>query len=269
MRKKKRTKKFLVVFLSCLIIFSGFCFSVRFGLASNQTGGGFLSPFVTYLTRVSDGVAGLFAALFNSSNIKEENEKLIFQNNALKSVLNNYSELKEENDVLKEALELKARSGYDFILANVISRSPLNFSQTFEIDQGLGAGISAGQMAVWAGQTLIGEVISVGDKSSDIRSVNDGEFKAAVFVGEKRVEAVWRGNGLSSPELDLVSFDAEINEGDRIITSGLDQKFPRGFYLGEVKSVKKIDGKVFQEVVASPSFNWGDLQEVLIVQEKS
>lgn len=266
MRKKRKTKKILIAFLASLIIFLGFSFSVRFGLAADQTGGGFFSPFMACLTKISDGMAGLFASLFNSTDIKAENEKLIFQNNALKAVLNEYAEMKKENDALKEALNLKEQQNFNFILANVISRSPLNFSQIFEIDQGLESGIEIGQMVVWAGQALVGEVMEVDENSASVRSINDSEFRAAVFIGENRVEAVWKGNGLSSSELDLVPAQTEVKVGDRIITSGLDQKFPRGFYLGEVKEVKKVDGKVFQEVIVTPSFNWDELEEVLIVQ---
>ena len=148
----------------------------------------------------------------------------------------------------------------------MVSRSPLNFSQNLGVDQGSKDGIKIGQPAIWAGQTLVGEIIEVNDNSSTIRTINDSEFRAAVFIGEKRVEAVLKGNGLSVPTLDLVPAKEEINVGDRIITSGLDKKFPRGLYLGEVSDIKKVEGQVFQEVKVNLPFQWNELEEVLIIE---
>ena len=95
---------------------------------------------------------------------------------------------------------------------------------------------------------------------------NDSEFRTSVFVGEKRIEAIFKGQGLESAILDLVPAKAEIVVGDRIITSGLDKKMNRGLYIGEVKETKKVEGKVFQDVTVELAFDWSELEQVLIVK---
>jgi len=266
MRKNRHFKTAIVLSIS-VVTFLVFTVANHPQAATSQNFiASLINPVRSYLLKVSDVIADIFSGILNSKNLKEENEKFIFQNQTLKSILSNYLGMKAENDALRQALKIKERQKFDFILADVISRSPLNFSQSFSINKGSEDGVKVGEPVIWAGQVLAGEVREVHKGTSDIRAINDSEFRAAVFVGEKRVEAIFKGNGLEPPQLDLVPINAELMSGDRIITSGLDKKFPRGFYLGEVKSANKLEGKVFQEIEVAPPFQWNNLEQVLIVK---
>lgn len=267
MRKNKKAKKISLLFAVVICGLILFAVTGEKSSAANQGWvGQILNPVHGYLLKVTDTLADVFSGLLNSENLKKENEKLLIQNQTLKSILNGYVEIKAENEALREALKIKSRQNLDFILADVISRSPLNFSQSFTINQGTSGEIKVGQAVIWAGQVLVGEVRDVAFDSSEIRAASDGEFRAAVFVGESRTEAVFKGNGLEPAQLDLVPAKVNISVGDRIITSGLDKKFPRGLYLGEVKRVKNLEGKVFQEVEVELPFHWNELEEVLIIR---
>ncbi len=267
MKKNLRAKKiglFIAIIVCGIVIFS---VSSEKSLAANQgLVNQILNPVRGYLLKITDALADVFSGILNSENLKKENEKLLIQNQTLKSILSSYVEMKAENETLREALKIKSRQNFNFILADVISRSPLNFSQSFTINQGKNEGIEAGQAVIWAGQVLVGEVREVGDGNGEVRAVSDGEFRAAVFVGDARTEAVFKGNGLEPAQLDLVPAKVNISVGDRIITSGLDKKFPRGLYLGEVKKVASLEGKVFQEVEVDLPFRWNELEEVLIIK---
>lgn len=265
--KRNPVKKFLffVVILGVFIfVFSSF---INRGIAAEgNILASLFSPFREYILKTTDNVADFFSGLFSYKNIKSENDQLILQNRSLKSLLNNFVELKKENETLREALNLSEKQKLSFILADVISRSPLNFSQSFIINKGSNDGVKVNQAVVWGGQVLVGEVKDVSDDSANIRSINDSEFRTSVFVGEKRIEAIFKGQGLESAILDLVPAKAEIVVGDRIITSGLDKKMNRGLYIGEVKETKKVEGKVFQDVTVELAFDWSELEQVLIVK---
>jgi len=264
--RKNRHFKTAVVLNILVLTFLVFIIAGHSQAANQNFIIGLINPVRGYLLRFSDTIADIFSGILNSKNLKEENERLILQNQALKSILSNYLGMKIENDALRQALKIKERQKFDFILAEVISRSPLNFSQSFTINKGSEDGVKVGEPVIWAGEVLVGEVREVHKNTSNIRSINDSEFRAAVFVGEKRIEAIFKGNGLEPPQLDLVPMNAEIVSGDRIITSGLDKKFPRGLYLGEVKSIKKLEGKIFQEIEVDLPFQWNNLEQVLIIK---
>jgi rod shape-determining protein MreC len=263
---KKNPVKKILFFVIILGIFISPIFINRGLAAEGNILASLFNPFREYLLKTTDNMADFFSGLFSYKNIKEENEQLVLQNRSLKSLLNNFVELKKENETLREALSLSEKQKLSFILADVISRSPLNFSQSFIINKGGENGIKLNQAVVWGGQVLVGEIKDVDINSANVRSVNDSEFRTSVFVGEKRIEAMFKGQGLEPAKLDLVPAKEEILIGDRIITSGLDKKMSRGLYIGEVKDVKKVEGKVFQEVIVELAFDWSKLEQVLIVK---
>lgn len=265
--RKNPVKK--IIFFSLVIVIGCFSFSSlisRSSAAQSNIIASLFNPFREYILKTTDSIADFFSGLFFYQTIKEENDQLVFQNRSLKSLLNSFVELRNENEALREAMKLSEKQKLSFILADVISRSPLNFSQSFMINKGDADGILIGQAVVWGGQVLVGEVKDVSENTANIRSINDSEFRTSVFVGEKRVEAILKGQGLEPVQLDIVSIKEEIKVGDRIITSGLDRKISRGFYIGEVKDVKKTEGKVFQDIIVEPAFDWSQLEQVLIVK---
>ncbi len=265
--KKNPVKNFLfftIVLGVFIFVFSSF---INRGMAAEgNILASLFSPFREYILKTTDSMADFFSGFFSYKNIKAENDQLVLQNRSLKSLLNNFIELKKENETLREALNLSEKQKLSFILADVISRSPLNFSQSFIVNKGSDDGIKVNQAVVWGGQVLVGEIKDVDVNSANVRSINDSEFRTSVFVGEKRIEAIFKGQGLEPAILDLVPAKAEIVVGDRIITSGLDKKMSRGLYIGEIKNIKKVEGKVFQEVIVELAFDWSGLEQVLIVK---
>lgn len=259
MERKVKFRKFFLFLIFLFLLGGNFIFI-------SQAKGAFSDYFSNFnLIALSDKISNFFLGLFNYKNLKEENERLIFQNQSLKSLLSSYLELKEENEVLKEALKLKKEKDYQFVLAEVIARSPLNFSQSFLINQGEKGGLKVGQPVIWGSRILVGEIGEVQEKMARVRSLNDSEFRSAVFIGEKKIEGLLKGGGLEPIKIEMVPSALEVNIGDRVVTSGLDAKFPRGLYLGEVKKVRKIEGQAFQEIELEPALNWKELKEVLVI----
>ncbi|MCX8015980.1 MAG: rod shape-determining protein MreC [Patescibacteria group bacterium] len=225
----------------------------------------FFENWRTFFLNVVKNIDYWINGVIKYKDIQEENNFLIFQNRALKSLLIEYQDLKYENELLKDALQLKKSKNLNFVLANIVGRSPLNFSQTFIIDKGEEDGIKVGQIIVWAGKTLVGEVIDVSKSFSTARAITDSDFKAAVFVGEKKSEGLFKGNGFLEPRIDLIPVKEEINAGDVVYTSGLDNKFIKNLYIGEVEEAVKPAGKVFQEIKVKPAVDWTKLYQVLVI----
>jgi len=230
--------------------------------AQNSFFAGFRSALLSIIKTIDYWVSGFI----NYKEIQEENNVLTFQNRALKSLLIEYRDLKEENELLKEALQLKKTKDIDFILANIVGRSPLNFSQTFVIDKGEEDGIKVGQAVIWGGKTLVGEVIEVSKNFSTVRALTDTEFKTAVFVGDNKIEGLFKGNGFLDPYVDLVPLKEQVQEKDQVYTSGLDKKFIRGLYIGEAKSVEKPQDKIFLDIKIQPAIDWTKIYQVLIIK---
>ncbi len=258
-RKQKNKIIFFIIFIATVIVVNQ-----NFVLAAEVDKNN-LTSFRTVWMKMMNETDGFLRGLTYFKKLQEENDALIFQNRALKSLLIDYQNLKLENELLKKALNLKQSDNLNFALANIIGRSPLNFSQTFVIDVGENQGVKVGQPVIWGGKTLVGEIIDVRKDTSIVRAITDSEFKAAILIGDQRAEALLKGNGFLPSYLDLVPLDIEINQGNKIYTSGLDNKFPKGIYIGEVSQIDKPEGKVFQEIKITLAIDWTKLFQVLVI----
>lgn len=218
-----------------------------------------------FLLKIIKGIDYWFNGFLRYKELQEENNLLVFQNRSLKSLLIEYQDTKAENELLRDALQLTKNKGIKFVLANVVGRSPLNFSHTFVIDKGAVDGIEVGQAVIWNGKTLVGEVINTSKNFSTVRVLTDPEFKAAIFVGAQKSEGLFKGNGFLTPYIDLIPLKEEVEVGDIVYTSGLDQKFMRGLYLGEVSMCSAPEGKIFQDIKIKPAVDWTKLYQVLII----
>ncbi|NLA08087.1 MAG: rod shape-determining protein MreC [Parcubacteria group bacterium] len=256
--KEKQKSKIIFLIIAGLIIVNQ-----NFALAAEDQGRliGFRNAWMKIMNEADSFLRGLLYF----KQIQEENNTLVFQNRALESLLIDYQSLKKENELLREALKIKKSDNFNFVLADIIGRSPLNFSQTFVINVGEQDGIKVGQPVVWGGKSLVGEIIDVRKNTSIVRSISDTEFKAAVLIGEKRIEGLLKGNGFLPLYIDLVPVDVEVNQNSKIYTSGLDNKFPKNLYIGDVSQVDKIEGKIFQDIKIEPALDWTKLYQVFVI----
>ncbi len=59
----------------------------------------------------------------------------------------------------------------------------------------------------------------------------------------------------------------EIHAGDVIVSSGLDQVFPKGLKIGTVLDVKKDHSRLFQDIMVQTSVDFDKLEEVLVYKQ--
>jgi len=59
--------------------------------------------------------------------------------------------------------------------------------------------------------------------------------------------------------------DADIVEGDQIVTSGFGGIYPKGISLGEVENIVNDDGGLLKYAVLKPSVDFQKLEEVSVI----
>lgn len=265
MKKKVVFKKYIIRVILLFVIFGGLFGAGQIIASSSGENNGF--SLKTYFSTAGENLNIFFNSLFHHLQTRAENKSLTEENYQLKALLNEYSQIKAENDILKEALNLKKTSDFDFSLADIIGRSFLNFSKEIIINQGEELGLVIGDSVIGPGKSLVGEIKEIMTNKSFVRVINDSEFRAAVFVGSNQMaEAIFKGQGINQPSLEMLPTTVDVSVGDLIFTSGLDQKFPRGLILGKIKNIKKINGETFQDVEIELAFNWNELRQVLVIK---
>jgi rod shape-determining protein MreC len=73
------------------------------------------------------------------------------------------------------------------------------------------------------------------------------------------------GNSMGPVKIKYMSSNADVRVGDKIITSGMSDIFPKGIIVGFVRSIDKKDYDVFQKVEVSPAVRFSRLDKVFVV----
>ncbi len=176
-----------------------------------------------------------------------------------------YHELVLENQRLKEALAMKKSLGGYVATAKVVSRGIDRWSNTFVINKGSDDAVRK-DMAVITGDGLLGKVQRVRDTFSNVLLLDDPGFSVAVRLHSSRAEAVLSGSGLNSCVLKYVSAETEVEEGDLVITSGMDGIFPEGIPAGFVTAVETVKDAMFHRIEVRPLVDTRTVEEVIIIK---
>jgi rod shape-determining protein MreC len=163
-----------------------------------------------------------------------------------------YTLLEQENARLRSLLTVEKRFHGDAIAAEVLYSGRDPFTQKLFVDKGEAAGVLPGQ-AVIDEVGVVGQVTRVFPYMSEVTLVTDKDHAVPVRVERSGVRSVMYGAGTGrSPELRFLSPNAEIQNGDRLVTSGIDGTYPAGLAVAQVISVERETGQMFARVTCKP-----------------
>ncbi|OSX55254.1 rod shape-determining protein MreC [Anoxybacillus ayderensis] len=218
-------------------------------------------------------VAGFFENVNDLRHTYEENKQLKAHLEQYVLLQSEVESLKKENERLRELLD-KKESLRDFVAiqATVIGRNPDRWKETLIVNKGSQHGVEK-DMAVITPQGLIGKVRSVSPFSATVQllSANDRQNRISAFVqGDENVFGLIEGYDEEREALLLkrLPYDAKINKGQRVFTSGLGGIFPKGLFIGEVEEVVADEYGLTQISYIKPAANFYDIDDVMIVKRK-
>ena len=235
--------------------------------------GSTLNPAQAIVYKITDKVKETLDFFLNFSEIKAQNKELINKNQELENKLLTYSDLKEENDRLREILNFtEERDNYNYISCDIIGYSGGNFLDGYIVNKGENENIQKG-MVVIAAQGLVGQVTSVGENWSIVQSLTNENIAVSVMVESTREATGYLKGFKDSKNRNLAKvydlpMDSEVKEGDVIMTSGVGMIYPKEIKIGEVISVEEDKVKVMKSAVVKPYVDFNKLEELFIVSPK-
>ncbi|MBQ9313589.1 MAG: rod shape-determining protein MreC [Clostridia bacterium] len=204
--------------------------------------------------------------------LKAENQKLKEENDELNAKLMNYELILSENTILKEHVNLiNSYPDYNVIAADIISESTSNWEKVYTINRGSKDGVKP-DMTVVAEDGLVGYVASVTTSTSKIISILDPGNTISARTTRTRDSITCKGNSLLMNEnklkLNKIPTDLVLIEGDKIETSGLGGRYPKGIPIGEVKEFNVKKNPVENEAVVKTYVDFNKLETVAIICEE-
>jgi rod shape-determining protein MreC len=174
--------------------------------------------------------------------------------------------LQQENQRLRDLLKATEGRTYQFRFAEMKRVALDPFSHKIWIDRGVKEGVVVGQ-AVIDGLGIVGQVEDVHRHYSTVRLISDPDHALPVQINRTGLRTVAYGSGETSHLLmPNVPLQADVRVGDVIVTSGLGDRFPPGFPVGEVERVERDTGGTFAAVYMRPFAALDRGREVLLIE---
>jgi rod shape-determining protein MreC len=180
-----------------------------------------------------------------------------------------FSEMKLENERLKQALGYAQTTVEGEVLARVIGVNPSMQYRALRIDRGERDGVTVGT-AVLTAQGVVGQVIRSVEKSADVLLASDPASRIGGVLQRSRVRGVAVGaQDESKLQLSFVRREEVIIEGETMVTAGSDGIFPPGIPIGVVRNVTRQTSGLFLAADIVPFADLLHLDEVLVLPNTS
>jgi rod shape-determining protein MreC len=221
------------------------------------------SPLQSSISSTIDFVQTVWNTYFMAVVAAEENIVLKKELGRSIEIRNSNEELELENSRLKKFVNFTSRSPSTYIAAQVIARDPSPWFKTIMIDKGFREGLKKGS-PVLVSEGIVGQIIMVSTRHSRVLLITDRNSAVDALVQNSRVRGIVKGNNEDNCSFVYALRKDEVKAGEMIISSGLDQVFPKGLRIGRVLNVTKVNSQLFQDIVIETSVDFNKIEEVLV-----
>lgn len=196
---------------------------------------------------------------------RSENETLKRQVAELQIELQQKEALAARSTKLQELLSLQTTTALPTLAAEVIAGNPNPGMLTITIGRGSADGVQT-DMAVIAPAGVVGRVVGPpAAHAARVQLLIDRNAAAGALIERTRAGGMVVGADRDPPlAMDLVSNLADVKAGDRVIASGVDGIYPKGFAIGQIESSDRGSG-LYRALTVRPAVDFSSLEEVLVV----
>jgi len=199
---------------------------------------------------------------------RSENARLRTRIQTLEVERQKYLEADATNRQLKALLDFRSQLFAQAITASIIANSANSWFQSCMLNKGSADGVRK-NMAVVTPLGVVGQVVAVTPHTAKVLLMTDPNSGIDVLVQRTRSRGIVSGSLETGTILKYVKRSEDIQEGDRLITSGIDGVFPKGLMVGTVIKVRKQHLGLFQFVEIIPAVQSSRTENVLIVAASS
>ena len=257
------SKLLLLTFIS--IILMGVDFRFHYLKEIRQFTNVFTKPLHAVLNLPND-IFNFTAQYFsNQSRLIHENEKLKLDIDQLKGDLQRLDFIDQENDRLRNLLEVKNTHKFKTEAVSIIYSRFDPFNQKIIIDGGQNKDFQPGQPVIDA-LGLVGQISSVFPETSEVTLIIDKKMSVPIQIQRNGLRAITNGNGQSETiSLSYLPNSVDVVKGDILKTSGIDTIYPEGIAVAEVLEINHDPKLPFAKIICKPLSAIHNHSHVLVV----
>jgi rod shape-determining protein MreC len=218
---------------------------------------------VEWPARAARNVFGQFQS---RRSLRQDNEALKQQLLSQQGALQRFATLVEENRRLRSLIEGAEGQSFEFQYAELVGVDLDPFSHKVVVNLGALNGVQRGQ-AVIDGAGVMGQVEDIRPHFSTIRLISDPNHALPVQINRTGLRTVAFGSGETGMlRMSGIPRQADVREGDLVVTSGLGNRFPGGYPVAVISRINRQEGQTFVLVEAMPLAALDRGREVLLIR---
>lgn len=276
---RKRKKHFHIHPKYVYIVLTVICFTlVVLSFKFSDSFSSMKTSFGNIITPMQKGINSVGSFISDKLDYFSSKEALLEENAALKERIN---ELSYDNKILagentnlenyREMYKLDQKyPDYPKVAATVVSRDGNNWFHVFTIDRGTADGVDV-DMNVIAGNGLVGIVSEAGTHYSKVRAIIDDKSNVSAMFEKTGETCIVKGNMQSIfngyIDVEMISNNAKVSEGDEVVTSHISDKFLEGLSVGYIKDIEEDPNTLTKTAHLTPVVSFDQLETVLVITQ--
>lgn len=232
----------------------------------------FESPFAFSINVIQSGYYSIFSGIssvwfdyIDLVNIRGENQKLLLENQRLRSEYVSLREKALAADRLMELLRLKDTLKKEYIIATIIAKDPASWSSAAVINKGMKDGLRP-NMGVITESGVVGRIVKTTPYYSRVLLLSDRNSSIAGLIQRTRYEGIVAGAVGMPLRLNYITITSDVQKGDMVLTSGTDGVFPEGIVIGRISRVNSPKNAMFHSIEVLPGVNLLKVKEVMVLK---
>ena len=267
---EEHKKQIILIVTGILLV----CILLTYGKKANATWiesalGFVITPVQELTSDVGNWFGSKIDWIRNQDTLAEENKQLKEQVALLQEENKRLKQYDTENQKLSQLLKISQKyAQYETTGSKIIAKDPGNWYDVFLIDKGKNQGISA-NMVLTSPNGLVGKITECGATYSKAQSILDSRSSVPAMsirtgdLGVVKGEYSLMNSGLC--RMEYIDAEAEIMEGDEIVTSHLSDVYPSGITIGRVKEIQTDANGLTKYAIIEPYVDFKHLDTVLII----
>ncbi|MCL5268051.1 MAG: rod shape-determining protein MreC [Bacteroidetes bacterium] len=211
-----------------------------------------------YLEAGVQHVADYFLLSSRNKELLKENARLI------DTVAKTHLAL-DENEQLRQMLNLKSQSTTPLISGTVVGRSSDGGRDFLTLNIGSDEGVRIGDPVV-NGSGLVGIISNVSGKFSLVRTLLDADSRIAARLVDATADGLIEAGSYGELKMSNVARRHDVKKGDIVETSTLSSLVPPGIVIGMVSKATDRTGNIFKDITVKPAVDFSSIFAAFVMQ---
>ena len=207
----------------------------------------------------------LYLSASNKQALLQQNTQLKEQILTLKAKSAYYQQVISENQTLSQLLKIKTDRYPKVEVARPLTILTSPYKHQIVLNKGENSGLFVGQ-AVMDDNGIIGQIVAVFPTTSIVMLLSDANSAVPVFIERNNIRSILIGNNQADKLLLMdVPKSTHFKVGDKLLTSGLGGRYPKGYPVGVVKKISIKPSEAFAHIEVKPLAGLNTSQFVLLL----